>query len=438
MISTGMILSGIIFAVVYLVIATERMEKTIAVILGAFLMLLLRLIPFHNAVGAIDLNVIFLLVGMMACINVLSKTGFFEWIAMSVAKKTDGNPLRIMILFVVITAVVSAFLDNVTTVILMAPITILIAQILEISPIPFLILEAVASNIGGTATLIGDPPNILIGSQADLSFNDFLVNLTPCIIFVLLATIIVIYLFFRKRWNITRQIKVRVTGSLPHLAIIDSKNMKRALIILGVILLAFVTHTITGLEPGIIALTGSMFMILLCGGEVDKDLMHIEWGVIFFFIGLFMIVAGLEHNGVISFAADKIMAVAGTNVFMLCMIILVGSALFSAVLDNIPFVMAMIPLIKNVIITVSAAQGVTNPVLINLHIAQPLWWSLALGACLGGNGTLIGASANVVVSKIASKNKYPISFLQFSRYGFPLMMLSVVLAAVYLWLKYFM
>lgn len=432
-----MILSGIIFVIVYLLIATEKLEKTIAVIIGAFLMLLLRLIPFHEAVGAIDLNVIFLLVGMMVCVNVLAKTGFFEWIAMSVAKKASGNPLHIMIFFIVITAIISAFLDNVTTVILMAPITILIAQILEISPIPFLILEAIASNVGGAATLIGDPPNILIGSQARLSFNDFLVNLGPCIVFVLLITVIIIYLFFRKHWNITKQIKSRVIGSLPHLAIIDLKNMKRALIVLGVILIAFVTHTFTKLEPGIIALTGSMFMVVICGGDIDKDLMHIEWSVIFFFIGLFMIVGSLEYNGFISFFADKIIALAGTNIFLLCMIVLVGSAFFSSILDNIPFVMAMIPLLKNVIISVAGAQGVVNPAFISSHIAQPLWWSLALGACLGGNGTLIGASANVVISKIASKNKYPITFLQFSRYGFPLMGLSIILSAVYLWLKYF-
>lgn len=433
----GMMLSGIIFTVVYLLIATEKLEKTIAVIIGAFLMLLLRLIPFHEAASAIDFNVIFLLVGMMVCINVLSKTGFFEWIAMTIAKKTNGNPMLIMILFIVITAVISAFLDNVTTVILMTPVTILITQILEISPVPFLILEAIASNIGGTATLIGDPPNILIGSQARLSFNDFLVNLTPCVVLVLLATIAVIYLFFRKRWNITEQIKVRVTGSLPDLAIVDPKNLKRSLIILGLVMLAFVTHTLTGLEPGIIALSGAMFMVLICKGEIDKDLMRVEWGVIFFFIGLFMLVAGLEYNGFISFLADKIMAIAGTNVFMLCMIVLFASALFSSILDNIPFVMAMIPLIKNVIISISHAQGVSDPVFIASHIAQPLWWALALGACLGGNGTLIGASANVVVSKIASKNKYPITFWQFTRYGFPLMVLSIIICAVYLWLRYF-
>ncbi|HSA31492.1 MAG TPA: ArsB/NhaD family transporter, partial [Candidatus Omnitrophota bacterium] len=398
--ASGMVLSIIIFTVVYVLIATEKMEKTIAVILGAAFMLALRLVPFEKAASAVDLNVIFLLVGMMVCMNVLSRTGFFEWLAVSVAKMTKGSPLRIMLLFILITAVVSAFLDNVTTVILMAPVTILIAQLLEISPVPFLILEAISSNAGGAATLIGDPPNILIGSQTGLSFNDFLFNLAPCIVFVMAVLLLVIYVLFRRGWNVPGQIKARVTEALPRLAIVDGKNMRRALIILAGVLLAFVTHTLTGLEPGIIALCGAMIMVLICGGEIDRDLVHIEWGVIFFFVGLFMLVAGLEHNGVIHFLANQIVAVAGTDAFLLSMIILFSSALFSAVLDNIPFVMAMVPLIKEVIVQLPHEAG--SAVSINGLTAQPLWWALALGACLGGNGTLIGASANVVISKISA------------------------------------
>ena len=412
------------------------MEKTIAVILGAAFMLALRLVPFEKAASAVDLNVIFLLVGMMVCMNVLSRTGFFEWLAVSVAKMTKGSPLRIMLLFILITAVVSAFLDNVTTVILMAPVTILIAQLLEISPVPFLILEAISSNAGGAATLIGDPPNILIGSQTGLSFNDFLFNLAPCIVFVMAVLLLVIYVLFRRGWNVPGQIKARVTEALPRLAIVDGKNMRRALIILAGVLLAFVTHTLTGLEPGIIALCGAMIMVLICGGEIDRDLVHIEWGVIFFFVGLFMLVAGLEHNGVIHFLANQIVAVAGTDAFLLSMIILFSSALFSAVLDNIPFVMAMVPLIKEVIVQLPHEAG--SAVSINGLTAQPLWWALALGACLGGNGTLIGASANVVISKISAKNKYPISFMSFTYYGFPLMLLSVVVSAFYIWVRYFL
>lgn len=432
-----MILAVLIFIIVYFFIATEKIDKTVIVIIGAFAMLALRLISFEAAAAAIDLNVIFLLVGMMTSVFILSKTGFFEWIAMIVAKSAKGNPMLIMIFFLSLTATLSAFLDNVTTIILLAPLTILIAQILEISPVPFLILEAIASNIGGTATLIGDPPNIIIGSQANLSFNDFLINLGPIIGIVFIVFLATVYLIFRKRWNISDQVKSRVTESLPHLAIIDKKNMNRALGVLAVIFLGFFTHTLTHLTPGIIALVGSMVMIFLCRAEIDKIFTRVEWGVIFFFIGLFMIVAGLEHNGVMSALAGFLIKAAGMNLFLLCIIILCGSALFSAVLDNIPFVITMIPIIKELIVHLSRHYGIVDPVLIQSKIAHPLWWALALGACLGGNGTLIGASANVVAAKISERNKYPMRFIYFSKYGFLFMVQSVAICAIYIWIRYF-
>lgn len=432
-----MFLSIIIFAAVYVCIATEKIDKTIAVIAGAFLMLFLNLLPFDKAAAAVDLNVIFLLVGMMTCVFVLSKTGFFEWIAVSVAKHSKGDPIRIMLLFLTATCILSAFLDNVTTIILISPVTILVAEILEISPIPFLILEAISSNIGGTSTLIGDPPNILIGSQANLTFNDFLVNLAPVIAIVFLAFLATIYLLFRKRWHIEEQTKKRVTEAIPHLAIIDKKNMIRSLMVLGFIFLGFFTDGITHLKPGIVALTGSMVMVLICRTEIDQTLMKVEWGVIFFFIGLFMLVAGLEHNGVIELLAGGIIKSAGANMLVLCLVILVGSAFISSILDNIPFVMTMIPLVKELITYLSGHYAITNPALIQAQIAQPLWWSLALGACLGGNGTLIGASANVVASKISERNHHPITFFRFFKYGFPLMIQSIIICAIYLWLRYF-
>lgn len=433
-----MLLSILIFAGVYVCIATEKVDKTIAVITGAFLMFCLNLVPFEEAMHAVDLNVIFLLIGMMTCVFVLSKTGFFEWVAISVAKRSKGNPIKIMLLFLTVTAILSAFLDNVTTIILLAPVTILIAEILEISPVPFLILEAIASNIGGTATLIGDPPNIIIGSKANLSFNDFLINLTPVVTLVFIVFLITVYLLFKKKWNISNQTKKRVTEATPHLAIIDKKNMIRALVILGVIFIGFFTHSITDLKPGIIALAGSMIMLLVCRTELDKTLMKVEWGVVLFFIGLFIIVAGLEHNGVIEKIAEIIIKSAGTNVFLLCMIILISSAFISAVLDNIPFVIAMIPMIKELIAYLSQHYSITDPALMQAKIAHPLWWALALGACLGGNGTLIGASANVLVSKIGERNNHPINFFRFFKYGFPIMIQSVMICAVYLWLRYFL
>ncbi|MBI4845004.1 MAG: ArsB/NhaD family transporter [Candidatus Omnitrophica bacterium] len=432
------ILASLIFVIVYAFIVMEKIEKTIIVVVGASIMLLLRLVPFETAVRAVDLNVIFLLVGMMTCVHVLSKTGFFEWVAISVAKLARGNPMMILILFLSVTVVLSAFLDNVTTIILIAPITILVMEILEISPTPFLILEAIASNIGGTATLIGDPPNILIGLQAGLSFNDFLFNLTPVITIVFLVFLATVYMLFRKKWHVPKEIKSRITQALPDLAIIDKKRMRYALWVLGAILAGFFTHTITGLEPGIIALCGSMIMVAVCRSEVDMTLMRVEWGLVFFFIGLFMIVAGLEYTGVISLIAQWIIKVGGTNVLLLCMMILAGSAVLSSLLDNIPFVITMIPMIKEVIEKLSSYYSGLGQAQLNAQITAPLWWSLALGACLGGNGTLIGASANLVMAKIGERNKYPITFLSFLKYGLPLMMQSVLISCVYIWLRYFL
>ncbi len=421
--------SIIIFIAVYFLIATEKLDKTIAVIIGATLMIGLRLVSFRQAAEAVDLNVILLLTGMMVSVSILGKTGFFEWVAMIVAKKAKSDPLRMLLAFVGVTAILSAFLDNVTTVILLVPVTILIAQLLEISPVPFLILEAIASNIGGTATLIGDPPNIIIGSQAGLSFNDFLINVMPCIIIIMAVFLLTIYLLFRSHWNIPDRLKIRVTGAIPELAIVDRKMMARSLTVMGIIILGFFTHSLTGIESGLIALAGGVVMIAVCKADLEKVFAQVEWGTIFFFIGLFMIVAGLEHNGVIELLAVNLIKMAGNNNFLLCVYILIGSALFSAVFDNVPFVLAMVPLIKNIILMlgINSSGGAANP----------LWWSLVLGACLGGNGTLVGASANVVVSKISYKNKYPITFFRFTSYGLPFMIQSVFISLLYIWLRYF-
>lgn len=431
------ILALLIFIVIYIFIALETIESTIVVILGAFVMLAFRLLTFEEAIHAIDLNVIFLLVGMMVSVYTLSQTGFFEWVATSLAKKSKGNPVTIALLFLSATAVMSAFLDNVTTIILMAPVSILIMQLLEISPVPLLILEAISSNIGGTATLIGDPPNIVVGSQAGLTFNDFLMNASPAILIVFTVFLGSSYLLLRKAWHVPDSIKIRVTQAEPALAIVDKKKMQRALGVLGLILIGFFTQSLTGIETGIIALTGSMLMLFLCRVEADHSFLHVEWNVIFFFIGLFIIVAGLEANGIIEWLGKSLLGLAGSNHFVLCIIILVGSALISTVLNNIPFTIAMVPMIKQIVQTLALEQGITDPAIIDKQIAHPLWWSLVLGVCLGGNGTLIGSSVNVIAAKISTKNNYPISFLHFTKYGFPFMAQSLVLSIAFIWLKFF-
>ncbi len=431
------ILSITIFVIAYCFIASEKVNKTIVAILGASCVLLLRLVTFEEAIAAVDFNVVFLLVGMMTGVYILSKTGFFEWVAVGVAKYAEGDPWRIMLLLLSVTAVLSAFLDNVTTIIMLVPVTILIMQLLEISPVPFVIMEAIVSNIGGTATLIGDPPNIVIGSQAGLSFNSFIANLGPVVIIVFVVFMGTIFLLFGNKFHVPEEIKKRVKEAIPHLAIVDRKNMIRSLMVFALIFLGFFLHNFLRVEPGVIALGGSMLMLLVCKSESEDTLMRVEWGVIFFFIGMFMMIAALEVNGVMSWIGYHIIHLAGKNLFLVCIIVLWGSALFSSILDNIPFVITMVPIVRQFVIYFAQTSGIADPMVVQMQIAQPLWWSLALGACLGGNGTLIGASANIVMARISEKNNYPISFMRFFKYGFGFMVQSMVICTIYIWLRYF-
>jgi Na+/H+ antiporter NhaD/arsenite permease-like protein len=431
------ILAVAVFVITYIIIISEKINKTIAAVMGASVMLALKLVSFEQAVHSIDFNVIFLLVGMMTCVFILSKTGFFEWSAISIAKISRGNPMLIMLLLMGVTSVFSAFLDNVTTIILLVPVTILITQLLELPVLPFVILEAIASNIGGTSTLIGDPPNIIIGSQGGLSFNDFLMNLGPAVIVILVSFSLTVFVVFRKKLSVPQEIRDRVINSQPILAITDKKNMIKSLIVMGLVLTGFFLHSLIGLEPGIIALAGGMLMMLWCKAESDEVLMRVEWSVIFFFIGLFMMISALEQNGVIEYLAVNMLNLANNNLFVMCMVVLFGSAVLSAVLDNIPFVITMVPLMKLCFAPIASSMGITDPSIIHSQIAEPLWWALAMGACLGGNGTLIGASANVVMSQICHRNNYHVSFLLFSKYGVAFMAQSVAISAIYLWLRYF-
>jgi len=431
------LLSVLIFIAAYLFIATDKVNKTIVAVIGASCVIFLKLVSFESAVAAVDFNVVFLLVGMMTSVYILSKTGFFEWTAISVAKHAKGDPWLIMLLLLSVTALLSAFLDNVTTIILLVPVTILIMQLLEISPVPFIIMEAIVSNIGGTSTLIGDPPNIIIGSQAGLSFNSFIVNLGPVVILVFAVFIATIFFMFRNKFQVPEKVRLRVKEAIPHLAIVDKKNMINSLLVLGLIFVGFFTHNMLNIQPGIIALCGSMLMLLVCRAESEDTLMRVEWGVIFFFIGMFMMIAALEANGVISWIGYHIIHLAGKNLFLVCIIVLWGSAFFSSILDNIPFVITMVPLVRHFVDYFSQVSGIADPAVVHMQIAHPLWWALALGACLGGNGTLIGASANIVMARISERNNYRISFMHFFKYGFMFMIQSMVICTLYIWLRYF-
>jgi Na+/H+ antiporter NhaD/arsenite permease-like protein len=436
--TSGMWLPIITFAIVYVLIATEKVDKTIAAGLGAAAVIMLHSIPYEKALGYIDLNVILLLVGMMMIVGVLAQTGLFEWMAVVVARKSKGNGAAILAFFVILTAVISAFLDNVTTVILIAPITILVCQVLELPVMPFLILEAVFSNIGGTATLIGDPPNIMIGSRVGLSFNEFAVHLTPAILVIMVATVLAVLAFFRKQLGVREAVRRRIYKTDPQAAITDHRNLKRGLGVFALVLAGFFFGRAANIQPGIVALGGGMLTALVCRSDIRQVVSKVEWNTLLFFVGLFMLVGAMQENGVFMWLGRAMVTLTHGDLLATTIMILWASALVSAVVDNIPLVMAMIPLIQSIVPVFASQLGIAgDAAAVHQQVVFPLFWALSLGACLGGNGTLIGASANVVISQIGKRNGYDLTFMRFTRLGFPLMILSIMVSTVYLWLRYF-
>lgn len=418
-----MLLASIVFILVYGLIVSEKVHRTIAALLGASVMLLLYLIPQEEAIEAIDFNTIGLLVGMMTIVEITKHTGLFEYLAIKAAKSAKGSPMKIMVSLSVITAVASAFLDNVTTVLLIVPVTISICRELNVKPFPFLMAEIFASNIGGTATLIGDPPNIMIGSAVGLSFMDFVINLTPAIIIIQAVTSYIFYLLYRKQVSVTAENRKKIDKFNENEAIKDHVLLRKCLFVLALVIGGFVVHGALHFEPATIALSGASLLLLISGLKVNEVLAELEWPVIFFFAGLFVLVGTLERVGVIELIAKESLALTGGNLLLTGMLILWLSAIASAFIDNIPFVATMIPLIQSM----GQLGGID---------VGPLWWALSLGACLGGNGTLIGASANVVVAGIAEEKGFPISFIDFFKVGFPIMLVSIVISTVYI-LRFF-
>lgn len=428
----------LVFLATYTFIATEKMDKTIAALLGAAAVVMLRFLPYEAALETVDLNVVFLLIGMMMIVNILTDTGLFEWISIKLARLARGNGIAITLLFLAATATLSAFLDNVTTVILIAPITILVAQILEIRATPILILEAVFSNIGGTATLVGDPPNILIGSKTTLSFNDFLFNLGPVVLVILVVALAMIFVMFRRSTVTRPAARERIRRSRPEAAILQPVVLRRALAVFALVLAGFFLGRVLHLEPGLVALAGGVLMALVCRSDLHKVLAAVEWNTILFFIGLFMLVGSLEHTGVFEHLGNFILHLSNGDLWLTVLAVLWISAVASAIVDNIPLVMAMIPLIKGIVPVFALQLGLADqPALVHSQIEAPLFWALALGACLGGNGSLVGASANVVIAQIARRNNYPLSFGDFTRLGLPFMLVSLAISTAYLYLRYF-
>jgi Na+/H+ antiporter NhaD/arsenite permease-like protein len=436
-------LALLIFGVCYLVIVTERTHKTIVALFGAAVMIGFGVVSqdeaFYSHEFGVDYNVVFLLIGMMVIINVVRETGLFEVLAIWAAQRADAKPFRLLVFLALLTAGLSAMLDNVTTVLLMAPVTLAITKRLELNPIVFLVTEALASNIGGTATLVGDPPNIMIASKAGLGYLDFLVVLAPIVLLIMAVFVAVLWVTYGRNMTVAPHLQTAVLTLNPREAVSDRQFLHRCLWLLGIVNMGFCVHSLIHLEPATIALLGaSLFMLIGHARRKPEDgeelsyLTDVEWKTIFFFIGLFILVGGLVKVGVIRYVADQVVAVTRGNLAGSTMAVLWGSAILSAALDNIPYVAAMNPLIVD--LARSLHPEISDyATLVHQPDIIPLWWALALGACLGGNGTIIGASANVVIVDIARRAGYPVSFWQFFKFGFPIMLGSVLMSALYLW-----
>jgi Na+/H+ antiporter NhaD/arsenite permease-like protein len=397
---------------------------------GAAFMVLVGVVDaetaFFSEETGVDWNVIFLLLGMMIIVSVMKQTGAFDFVAIWAAKRARGRPFAVMVLLTMITAVASAALDNVTTVLLIAPVTLLVCERLNVPPVPFLIAEALASNIGGTATLIGDPPNIIIASRADLSFNDFLVNLGPIVVVLLVVFIGLCRILFRSAFQYD-EARVAAVMDLDEREVIrDTGLLVRSLVVLGAVMVAFVAHSALHLDPSVVALLGAGTLVAVSGLEPPEFLEEVEWSTLVFFMGLFVMVGALVEVGVIEDLGELVTEAVGDNYFLAASVLLWGSALLSGIVDNIPYVATMSPLVKDL---VDAGGGAPE--------AEALWWALALGADLGGNATAVGASANVVVLGIAARNGYPISFWQFTKYGLVVAVTTIALAWPYLYLRYY-
>ena len=427
-------LATIIFVLTYAVIISERINRAIVALLGGGLMILCGIMTQEAAIRGIDFNTLGLLIGMMMIVSITKKSGVFQFVAIWITKKVRAQPLGIMLTMSLVTALFSALLDNVTTVLLITPVMLLIAEELKVKPYPYLFAIIIMSNIGGTATLIGDPPNIMIGSAANLSFNDFLFNLTPIIPVIAIFSLLPIWWIWRKDLVATPEDRARVMRFNEFEAITDWRLLKQASAVFALVILGFMLHGLVHLEPATSAMFGAAILLLVENFGQDPEtqshrvhhaLIEIEWITLFFFIGLFIAVYGIEEAGLIGAMAHGLINATHGDLNTTAIAILWGSAVASAFVDNIPFVATMIPLIKSLAPAMGGEQAI-----------MPLWWSLALGACLGGNGTLVGASANLVVAGIAEKSGNPIRFAAFLKIAFPLMLVSIAIANVYIYLRY--
>ncbi len=420
--TTAQIISIVIFVVVMAFIISEKVHRTTAALAGAVVLILSGVVSFDTGVEHIDFGTLGVLVGMMIFVAVVKNSGIFEYLAIRAAKIAKGNPWLIMVLFVLITAVLSAFLDNVTTVLLIGPVTYTVCKMLEVNPIPFFLTEIIASNVGGTATLIGDPPNIMIGSATGLTFFDFLANDGPAVLIILAVCIAIFYVMYGRNMGASQEKRDHVMAMHAHEAIKDQGLFKKSVVMIFLVAFAFVVHGALDIEPSVVALAAAAIMLIIGRADVEHTLMDVEWATIGFFAGLFVVVGGLAETGVIEMMAYALIDATGGNLMVTIIVLVWASAIISSFLDNIPLVATLIP-----IITTMESTGMD---------VMPLWWAVSLGACIGGIGTLIGASANVVLASISGKYGHPITFMEYTKVGFPLMILFTAISCVYLVLRF--
>ena len=416
------VIAIVVFVVVIGLIISEKVNSAAAALAGAMALVVTGVMSAHKALSYIDFNTIGLLVGMMVLVAIIRQSGLFEYVAIKAAKMVHGDPWKIMIAFILLTAVLSGILDNVTTVLLVGPMTIAIAKMLEINPVPFLMTQILASNVGGTATLIGDPPNIMIGSAANLSFVDFLKNTGLAVALVIVFMIVMMRFVYKKEIEVEGLDTSKIMNLDPDKSITDKPLLIKGVVVIVLVILGFIFHDQIGMETSVIALTAAAVMLIIGGVNVDNAIQDVEWTTIAFFMALFVVVGGLTETGVIKQVAAVIIERTAGHPVMMMLILLWASALLSSFLNNIPFIATLIPLVLAL-----KADGMD---------AEPLWWAISLGACLGGNGTMIGASANVVLSDISTNHGYPITFKSYLRVGMPFMLGSVLISMVFLLVKY--
>lgn len=416
------ILSIVIFVVALGLIISEKVHRALVAIIGATLLIVLQVISFDVAMSHLDYNTLGVLLGMMMFVSVVKLSGIFEFLSVKCAHLAKGDPWRLMLLFAILTACLSALLDNVTTVLLVGPMTLTMCKLLDLDPVPFFMVEIISSNVGGTATMIGDPPNIMIGSAAGFSFFDFIMVDAPVVVVIMFAIMAVFYFLYGRKMHVTEGQREAIMAIDPSSYIKNAKLLRMSVVVTILVTAGFMLHGLLHIESCIIALSAAAILLLISGENIESALHDVEWTTLAFFTGLFIIVGAMTETGVIGAVANWLIDVTHGEMFLAMMVLLFGSAVISAFLDNIPFVATMIPILLTM-----EASGMD---------VTPLWWAVSLGACLGGNGSLIGASANVVLSDVSKKAGYEITFINFLKVGFPIMCLTVVIAAVYMFFRF--